>query len=76
MPAVTPCAEPSCQAPIFFARTSSGSVMPFDAEPVDDGGWVIIENLALPVGVPSEDRMRYKTHYATCTNPGRFRRRR
>lgn len=34
---VTYCREASCGAPIVFARTPQGKVMPVDIEPRDDG---------------------------------------
>lgn len=47
--------------------------MPLDADPVEGGEWVIFERMLAPAKDHPELPAR-RTHYATCTNPGRFRR--
>lgn len=62
----------SCKAPITFALTATGKKMPLDAEPVDDGEYVIDyddEGAPHTFHQPVPDLMgtpRYKPHWATC----------
>lgn len=66
------CREQGCDARIKFVETVSGARMPIDADPVADGEWAVLNRKLVPYeqvpGLP-----RYRSHYATCTNPGRFR---
>lgn len=69
---VVRCREEGCGARIKFVRTASGARMPVDAQPVVGGEWVILERTLVPFEQAPE-LPRYRTHYATCTNPARFR---
>ena len=54
----------TCSAPVIWARTLKGSRNIFDAEPVDDGEWSIIDGIAIHArrdGMPT-----YRPHWATC----------
>lgn len=66
------CREEGCRARIVFVRTAAGGRMPLDAEPVPDGEWAILERQMVP-WEQAPELPRYRTHYATCTNPRRFR---
>jgi len=47
--------------------------MPVDADPVPDGEWTVLERVLVP-WEQAPELPRYRTHYATCKNPARFRR--
>ena len=67
-----PCGK--CNAPIFFALMPSGRSMPMDAAPVTDGAWVLLDGYAAPANDhPNHSGPRYRTHFATCSNPEAFR---
>jgi hypothetical protein len=59
-PRATPCT--SCQKPIVFLTTLKGNKMPVDAETVEPADQVL-------------DLTRHKSHFATCTNPAKHRKR-
>jgi hypothetical protein len=72
-----------CGAEIAFVQAEATQrLMPVDPAPVPDGNLVIRNGQAVAVGndlLSPEARQgepRYKTHFATCTNPERFRRKR
>lgn len=47
--------------------------MPLDVDPVQGGEWAVFERKLVPHKEHPE-LPAYRTHYATCTNPKRFRR--
>lgn len=57
------CREQTCGARIILLKTRVGRIMPVDADSVeaDDNEY---------------DPQRHKSHFVTCTAPGRFRRKR
>jgi hypothetical protein len=71
----------SCGAPIRWTRTEKGRRMPIDPEPVPEGNIVLREldeatPLALsvpPAAFPDEPR--YLSHFATCPDAAKHRRR-
>lgn len=80
----------SCGAPIRLLVTEAGwrssppKMMPIDVEPVEDGNVVIIPaNGAIPARAkvlkkgqePPPGALRYKSHFATCPDAGKWRRR-
>ena len=65
----------ACKSRIFFAPTVAGKSVPLDAEPAEKGNyWINANGVAhcLKKG-ETTDQPRYISHYATCTDPGRFR---
>lgn len=58
----------SCGAPMFFARTAAGKLLPIDAVPVDDGNVEILDDgSALVHGSPTLfGGVRYVSHFVTC----------
>jgi hypothetical protein len=78
----------SCGAEIVWAFTPEGHRMPVDAEPVD-GGNVVLSPASSPGQAPTatvvgrrvqaslfgDDGPRYVSHFATCPNADRHRRR-
>lgn len=67
----------SCGAPIFFAATGTGKRIPLDAEPTEDGNIVILDGEAcvIPKGTYLAGKPQYRSHFATCPNAARHRRR-
>lgn len=81
----------SCRAPLLWAVTTAGAKMPLDANPVIRAGepaglYVLVKAttdgapLAVAVSAVSglagiEQAATYLTHYATCPDAGRYRRR-
>jgi hypothetical protein len=68
----------SCNAPVLWVRTTSGALMPLDAEPVENGNIALIDGVAhtrrgdlfeemLP------DGPRYQSHFASCPNAAKHR---
>jgi hypothetical protein len=61
----------SCNAPIFFAKTRSGSI-PLDAEPDPQGKVVVVETergleaFFPPKGVEIPGAVRYRSHLGHC----------
>jgi hypothetical protein len=72
---ITTCRE--CKARIFFAVTEAGRRMPIDEAPVKGGNVCVSMNgegedpTATPI--TPNDSLAYVSHFATCTNPKRFR---
>jgi len=81
---VQTCVSLTCNAPIVWARTDRGSRTPVDAQPSPAGTTRLVdlgapEPVALYVRVGDRDQFPgelHTTHWASCTDPGRFRRRR
>lgn len=76
----------SCRAPLLWALTEKGRRIPLDRNSVPDGNIELEETDEGPPMsrvVPREDRIlpgffhtpRYKSHFATCPNAKRHRRR-
>lgn len=70
----------SCGAPIVWASTSAGGVMPVDRDRVAGGNIVLVERDALStpraeIVAPDPDVPRHVSHFATCPNADRHRRR-
>lgn len=57
----------ACGAKILWARTAAGKIIPLDACPIANG------NMRREMLDGSE--LRYLSHFATCPNADRFRRR-
>lgn len=73
----------ACQAPIVWAQTSTGKLMPVDAVPVSDGNVLLLPTVdhkfvAMVVGkeeaASSAAVERYKSHFATCPSAASYRR--
>lgn len=75
----------SCQAPVVWANTVNDRRMPVDAEPSPDGN-IVLDDLGddrlTPLAIvvdPGEpmlgDPPRYMSHYATCPDAERWRKR-
>lgn len=77
------CDEPTCGAllimvPIRRADGTLGKPHPFDDTPQDDGHYRFDSDLAgnvVAIHDPQWKGERYRTHFASCTKPERFRRR-
>lgn len=74
-----------CQAPIVWAETESGKRMPLNAGPDPNGNVVAVghtgQTMIVKVGTIQEladapEGRVYQSHFATCSNPRRFRRNR
>jgi hypothetical protein len=72
--------EHGCGAPMaWFKSEASRAPMPLDPDPVPDGNIVIRNGLAVVVGndlmapTANEGEPRYKSHFATCPNAKKFR---
>ena len=67
----------SCGRPVRFVESAvSGRVMILDGEPSDKGNVTIDENgQARVVSTPLDGSARYLSHFATCPDAKRFRRR-
>ena len=71
----------SCDAPIFWAVTTTGKTMPVDAEPVPDGNVVLVEQegdwtqpMVRVLGKDeSTDEDRYVSHFVTCPQREKWR---
>lgn len=74
----------ACGAPIVWASTSNGAMMPVDAEATPDGNLLLLSTVdrkwvAIVIGKATREapqaapRERHKSHFATCTDPKRFR---
>lgn len=70
----------ACQSQIFFAKTPNDKSVPLDVVPIDTGTYVIDHDdpltLAKFVAGEHDGRARYESHFKTCTEPGRFSKRR
>ena len=73
-----------CNAPILWARTGTGKMMPVDPNPHENGNVRIVRGvggrlLATVVGARGAARLRARNielhmpHHATCPNAARFR---
>ena len=70
----------SCSQPIIFALTAKGRRSPLDAEPAPDGNidLQVVEDQELLAAVQVEPRSRpnlYRSHFASCPDATRHRRR-
>jgi hypothetical protein len=69
----------ACKAPITWATTEAGRLIPLDAEPAPNGNIVLVDDVAL-VLTPAvlarlaDERERYQPHFATCPYANEFRR--
>jgi hypothetical protein len=69
----------SCNAPIRWAETEKGRRIPIDAQPVEDGNIVLQDRgkfrppLAIVHFIPPQDVTVYKSHFATCKQANRWR---
>lgn len=69
----------SCGVEIFFATLNTGKSMPMDAVPVENGNFVLDKHGTYRVVLTSESspgEPRYLSHFATCSNPEKHRRKR
>jgi hypothetical protein len=65
----------SCHAPIFFAKTAAGRLMPLNATPVEVvGKWTIENGVAHYRGIDFQG-IGFVAHWTTCPDAGKFRRR-
>lgn len=78
----------SCGAPIQWAETRKGRRIPLDPDPAEDGNVVIVKEVrvgalyrnvadvlsAAALAALSPDRLRFKSHFATCPNARSHRR--
>lgn len=71
-----------CKAKVMWVETEAGKRMPLNSGPDREGNVVmvghtgkspIVKVYGNPAEIPAGTR-RYKSHFATCTNPGKFRR--
>lgn len=69
MTAATKCR--SCHAPIFYARTPSGTSMPIDAGTRIDGNLVIVDGVAHVR--PDAYGPKFVAHFATCPEAKKWR---
>jgi len=69
----------SCGAPILWAETPKGKRIPIDPTPVPDGNIFLVTReggrppLAMPAITGNPDR--WKSHFATCPNADKHRKR-
>lgn len=61
----------SCDAEIVWALTTTGKLAPYDPDP--EGMWVIESGAARLGGMFDDELERYTSHFANCTDPGRWR---
>jgi hypothetical protein len=79
-----PCEGRGCTAQIIWAGTNRGNAMPVDVDPVADGNvllrWVGGKPYAEVIGKGSQARLfgkpARKSHFVTCPDADKFRRRR
>jgi hypothetical protein len=64
----------SCGAPIVWARTQSGRLMPVDREPVD-GGSLLLERVGGEYRVSVALNGGFRAHFATCPDAESWRHR-
>lgn len=66
-----------CGAAIFWLRTTSGSLMPIDATPVEGGNIVIKDGVAHVLRgdlfEPMLDGPRYQSHFVSCPEAAKHR---
>lgn len=65
----------SCRARLLWAFTEKGRRIPLDPKTVDDGNIQLREGVAVVVGQASPGVLLYKSHFSTCPNAKRHRRR-
>jgi len=71
----------SCNAKVIWAKTVKGRAMPLDANPYDDGTLYLDEKLMKvytdleQVPANCEVQSGYKSHFATCPEAGKWRKR-
>lgn len=69
----------SCDAPVLWARTVTGKLIPLDTEPSDGGNLVLDDGRALIYDHTTSNEMfappLYVSHFATCPQADRWRRR-
>lgn len=79
---ISRCGSAACRAPIIWARTDAGARTPVDAEPRDDGRWLLADAVGSDVPaaryVKADERDRHPgrlhtSHWATCTNAAEHR---
>lgn len=67
----------SCGALTFFAINPSGKLLPMDARPVDDGGYVLVADAnrvrVRPYAETDVGALRYHTHFVTCPDRKQWR---
>ena len=66
-----------CEAPIFFARTKTGALMPINVGETPGSGNIILQNGldGRPTAIEVEaGQGRYTSHFATCPHAKSFRR--
>ncbi len=63
----------SCNAPIIWCKTTKGKSMPLDAEPSDDGTFVIANGVAMTATASDGLKAKHKSHFATCPNSDKHR---
>lgn len=66
----------SCPAEIVWAETERGRRIPLDARPVADGNLALVDGVALAATKAPSDAPRYRSHFVSCPNAERHRRRR
>ena len=65
----------SCDAPIEWAITTKGSHIPLDPEPTPAGNLVLIDGIARhPTLGEDVPYLQYISHFVTCPDAERFRR--
>jgi len=68
----------SCGAPILWARSTRGRMVPLDREPVADGTIILgADDVAFvlgPADEPIAGTPRYHSHFATCPDADKYRR--
>lgn len=68
----------SCGAPVTWAKTAAGKVIPLDPEPVANGNVLLRDGVAIVFGAksgaPPAGERRYKSHFATCAQAAQHRR--
>ena len=66
----------SCGAPIIWIRHgTTGSLLPLDAAPVDNGNMQIVDDKAVNIGglfEPVADAPKYVNHFSTCPDSKRW----
>ncbi len=67
----------SCGAPIIWAETVNGRRMPLDEDPDPDGKFVLDETREPPLATfaPTDPGERFQSHFATCPDSDKHRRR-
>lgn len=65
----------SCGAPLIWAETPNGKLMPLDAKPTATGRWAIVkgEKKAHLVSRAADATEGLDSHYATCPHAGQWR---